>query len=176
MAAKTPTRKRNGKKAAPTKGTRTAATTAAAPEAPPPEAGNTDATAVLDQVLGQVVRLMLNSPRHRHLFVADLEWMAMPAMALGQARLLRNNKGVPLAFACWARVSEEVEKRLEAGNPRLSPQDWRSGDRLWLIDVVAPDRALAAVVATLQKEVFHGEVPRTPFTSRRKAPPVPAVD
>lgn len=150
-----------GKRAAEKRAAGTPAGTEPGREPSRPSEAAPEAVAMLDQVLGQVVRLMVASPRHRHLFVADLEWLAMPAMALGQARLLRDGKGRPLAFACWASVSEEVEKRLEQGNPRLSPRDWRSGDRLWLVDVVAPDRALPTVMATLEKEVFKGARVRT---------------
>lgn len=144
----------------------------AAPEAAP--AAKPDRGLMLDQVLGQVVRLMSASQRHRHLFIADLEWLVMPAMALGQARVIRDKQENPLAFACWARVSDEVEKRLKTGNPRLSPQEWRSGDSLWLIDVVTPDAALSAVLATLGKEVFKGAPVKTllkmPKVAGPKAP------
>ena len=124
---------------------------------------------MLDQVLGQVARLMAASPSHRHHFLSDLEWLVMPPLALGQARLIRDDKGNPLAFACWALVSEAVEKRLEAGHPRLAPQEWRSGDRLWLIDVVAPEPALPTVLATLQKEVFKGAEVKTLLSFSGKA-------
>lgn len=151
--AKAPTRKTS---------TKTKSEAPARPEAPSlPE--TTAKRASLDEVLGQVARLMAASPKHKHLFLADLEWLVMPPMALGQARLLRDEQGRPFAFACWARVSEEVEQRLQAGNPRLKPEDWRSGDRPWLIDLVAPEQAVPTVLATLQKEVFKGEKVRTLF-------------
>ena len=88
-------------------------------------------------LVGQVGWLMMSSPAHRHLFLGDLEWLVLPPILLRQMRLWRRD-GRPVAYASWAEVSEEVEKRILAGVVRLAPPDWNSGDRLWLIDVVAP--------------------------------------
>jgi hypothetical protein len=42
----------------------------------------------------EVTWRMGRSPRHRHLFVADFEWLVEPPLALKQARIFRNpNKG-----------------------------------------------------------------------------------
>lgn len=117
----------------------------------------------MDEVFGQVAGLMMRSPRHKHLFLADLEWLVQPPLALGQARVLRDEHGNPLAFACWASVSHEVGQRLATGNPRLTPNEWASGDTLWLIDVIAPDAAIPGVLKTLQEQVFKGQKVRTMF-------------
>ncbi|MBV9984568.1 toxin-activating lysine-acyltransferase [Bradyrhizobium sp.] len=90
-----------------------------------------------DAVLGQVVWLMMNMPQYRHVFLADLEWMVLPPILLSQYRLFRAGDHV-VAFAAWAYLSEDAEARLQGPNPRLAPSDWKSGDRLWLIDLHAP--------------------------------------
>ena len=94
--------------------------------------------AALQTVVGQCVLLMAASPGHKFVFLADIEWMLLPAILLQQYRIYHDDKGHPIAFAAWAFVSEEVEKRLNGGNARLQPADWKSGDRLWLIHIVAP--------------------------------------
>ena len=104
-----------------------------------------------DAVLGQVVWLMMNMPQYRHVFLADLEWMVLPPILLNQYRLFHaGNRAV--AFAAWAYLSEEAEARLQGPNPRLAPAEWKSGDRLWLIDLHAPfghqDLALKELCAT----------------------------
>jgi len=105
---------------------------------------------------------MMASPGYYRLrFLADLEWMVVPPMRLGQCRVLRDGKGAPFAFASWASVNAEVEKRLEAGDRRLRPEDWASGDRLWLIDLVSAERSVPLVLAELQKHVFKGRKVRT---------------
>ena len=43
----------------------------------------------------------------------------------------------PIGVAFWATVNEEVEARLAAGTTKMRPQDWKSGDRLWAVEVIA---------------------------------------
>lgn len=87
--------------------------------------------------LGEVAWLLSQSAAHRHsLFVGDLEWLVMPALARGQYRLFYA-EGKPVGVALWAFVSETVEQRLAAGG-RLGANEWRSGDRVWLVELVAP--------------------------------------
>ncbi len=88
-------------------------------------------------VLTSAIGLMMASPQHRHLFLADLEWALLPPLALKQFRLFtKDNK--PIAFATWAFVSEEVDARLKAGHMKLKPAEWKSGEICWIVDVVAP--------------------------------------
>lgn len=54
----------------------------------------------------------------------------------------------------WPRVSEEVEATLVAGTTRMRPQDWKSGDRLWVVEVIAPFGGHDAMVADLKAKVF----------------------
>jgi cytolysin-activating lysine-acyltransferase len=32
----------------------------------------------------------------------------------------------------------DYEARLAAGTTRMRPQDWKSGERLWVVEVIAP--------------------------------------
>ncbi len=114
-----------------------------------------------DAVLGQILRLMMASPKHRHMFLADMEVQVIPPLRLGQCRVLRNSDGAAFAYASWAKVSDAVHARLEAGERRLRPQDWNSGPNWWLIDIAAPARAIPMVMAELQKHVFKDETVRT---------------
>ncbi|MFZ5763631.1 MAG: toxin-activating lysine-acyltransferase [Thermodesulfobacteriota bacterium] len=105
------------------------------------------------EVLGDVTWLMTHSPAHKHLFLADLEWLALPPVMIRQFRLFKSGNR-PFAFVSWAFLDEEAEKRLLSGQTRLRPGDWRSGDRLWLIDVVAPFGGADGVLAHLKQKIF----------------------
>lgn len=105
------------------------------------------------EVLGDVTWLMSQSPAHKHLFLADLEWLVAPAVMAKQFRLFKNGDR-PFAYASWALLDEEAEKRLVGGQPRLRPGDWRSGDRLWLIDLVAPFGGQDGVLKHLKENLF----------------------
>ena len=112
-------------------------------------AGERDAAGVL----GEVAWLMSRSAPHRHVFMADLDWLVLPPLYLGQARVLRGAEGSPLAYVSWALASDAVEARLKARIGRLQPTDWRSGPHPWIIDVIAPfggaDKAVAEVVGAV---------------------------
>jgi cytolysin-activating lysine-acyltransferase len=119
--------------------------------------GGGEKTAAQDPsaMLGAAVWLMLSSPGHKHLFVADFEWLVVPAILAKQFRLYRRDN-VPIGFVSWARVSEEVEMRIINGSVKLSPKEWTGGDRLWIIDVIAPFGGVEDIMADLNK-AFEGQ-------------------
>jgi cytolysin-activating lysine-acyltransferase len=126
------------------------------PAAAPGENARTPVTAApADAVLGQVVWLMLHVPGFRHFFLADLEWMVLPPILLNQYRLFREGNRV-VAFAAWGYLSEEAEARLQRPDPRLSPTDWKSGDRHWLVHLVAPFGHTELVLKDLQATALAG--------------------
>jgi cytolysin-activating lysine-acyltransferase len=120
--------------------------TSSAPNIPPPDA-----------VFGQVVWLMMNMPQYRHVFLTDLEWMVLPPIKLNQYRLFRAGNHV-VAFAAWAYLSEAAEARLQEPNPRLAPGDWKSGDRLWLIDLHAPFGQQELALKELRETALKGKI------------------
>jgi cytolysin-activating lysine-acyltransferase len=109
------------------------------------------------KLLGEVCWLMSRVAHRRHMFMADLEWLVMPALALGQARLYRNDKGDPISFVSWATVSDEVNERLKSGVARLAPPEWRSGPHLWVFDLLTPFGGAKETLDMLNKTVFDGK-------------------
>ena len=114
-------------------------------------------------MLGEVTWILSQSPAHKHFAIGDLESMVMPAILLEQFRVFHGDKH-PLGFALWAYLSEDAEMRMTAavaagGGARLRPDDWKSGNRLWLVDLVAPfatpeNKLTEAMVADLIQNVF----------------------
>ena len=109
-----------------------------------------------DAVLGHVVWLMMNMPIYRHVFLSDLEWMVMPPILLGQYRIYRQG-GRVVAFLAWAHLSEAAEARLQEPAPRLAPADWKSGDRVWLVNIFAPQGHAEAAVEELKRTALAGK-------------------
>lgn len=106
--------------------------------------------------LGEVTWLLTQSQSHRYaLFVADLEWLVMPALQTGQYRLFYN-EGKPAGLAVWAYASDGAETRLASGS-RLAVTEWRSGPNLWLVELIAPFGAQEAMLKDLRKTVFAGK-------------------
>ncbi|HEX8665779.1 MAG TPA: toxin-activating lysine-acyltransferase [Beijerinckiaceae bacterium] len=100
-------------------------------------AGTANADKTVAAVLGEIVWLMSQSAEFKQYLIADLEWLAMPPILLGQFRIFYH-EGRPVAAVLYGRVSEEVERRLDAGAPTLRPQDWQSGEKLRVVKTVAP--------------------------------------
>ena len=106
----------------------------------------------------------MRSPRHKHLSLADLEWLVLPPLLAGNFRIAEAKSkpnGVPVAFAVvlWASVSTEVDRRLseDLDKPiRLQPKEWRSGDIVWLIDAVGDPRLLPQFLKRLNETTFKG--------------------
>ncbi|MBX9803520.1 MAG: toxin-activating lysine-acyltransferase [Caulobacteraceae bacterium] len=122
-------------------------------DATPDSAATNPSPKTVSQVLGEIVWLMSQSPIHKQLFIGDLEWFAMPAIVLEQFRIF-HGPNTPAAVAFWAYVSEETEKRLQSGADKLRPDEWKGGDRPWLIELVAPFGATEEILADLSKTVF----------------------
>ena len=45
---------------------------------------------------------------------------------------------------------------LTQGTNRLRPQDWKSGDKAWVVEVIAPFGGGDAMVADVKAKVFAG--------------------
>lgn len=130
-----------------------AADVAASPARPAAEHAESPTMATL---LGEIVWLLTQSPAHRHLFLADLEWAVMPALMLRQIHVFRS-KGRVVGIALWASVSDEVDARLSSGITRLAPLDWKSGETLWLVDIVAPFGGTERILEEIAKSVLVGK-------------------
>ncbi len=104
-------------------------------------------------ILGSVVWLMARSPERRFTFLADLEWAALPPILLDQCRIFLQGK-MPFAYVTWAFVSDEVQERLIGGTTKLAPHEWKSGDNLWLIDIIAPFGSASEIVDEVHRINF----------------------
>lgn len=112
-------------------------------------------TVPLGEALGEAVHPLTRSSAHKYLFVTDLEWSVIPPLMLWRFRLFRAQGRVG-GLALWARVSEEIDDRLAGGVSRLAPLEWRSGERVWLIDLVAPFGGADRMVEELSKTALAG--------------------
>jgi cytolysin-activating lysine-acyltransferase len=107
------------------------------------------------QLFGEIVWLFSQSPKHKNFFISDLEWLVMTPILLKQFRVFYAPDR-PIGVALWAYVNDEVEQRLMTGNARLAPADWKGGEKLWLVDIIAPYGGHDAMIADLKEKVFAG--------------------
>ena len=114
---------------------------------------NTQQQLEISSILGTVAVLMIDSPMHQHFFLADMKWLVIPPIHLRQFRIFRRDNH-PFAYVSWAMLSEEAGERLKQGNHRLRPDEWRSGNQAWIIDMIAPFGGHEEVLKDLKRNVF----------------------
>lgn len=102
--------------------------------------------------LGEMMSVFMRSQGHRGRTLGELELVLRPALASGQftiARQTQDNLAVPIGVVIWASVSPEIDVRLAADVDKplsLKPEEWRSGDVVWVIDAAGDARVIAAML------------------------------
>ncbi len=109
--------------------------------------------------MGPIIMLYMQSSHRRFQFISDLEWLLLPPLVSGQCKLYMK-KEYPISFVSWAFLDKAAEKRLFQNGGRLRPDDWKSGDRLWIIDLVAPFGGVENMLGDIRKNEFPDQIIR----------------
>lgn len=112
---------------------------------------------------GDFLFLAFRSDWHQRMTMANLRLAFETPIALDQYRIFRFD-GVPRGLITWAWMSAKAERKYIAGD-LLDPEDWQSGDRLWLIDMIAPYKGLAASIT--RWVMVPGQFTHSTFNFRR---------
>lgn len=105
--------------------------------------------------LGYVAGLLATIPRRPKMPMEAALWLADVAISVEQIKLYFARDGQPVAYASWALLAEEVERRIaRLGFPLLHVSEWNEGSLLWIVDLVAPYGHLPYVLCDLRDEVF----------------------
>lgn len=103
------------------------------------------------EALGSAVWLWMHSASHRDAPLHTLNALLLPALKSRQFVLALEN-GRPVSYVSWACLDEDAERRY-LGNPAvcMRAEDWASGQRLWILDWVAPFGHSAAMRRILER-------------------------
>ncbi len=107
--------------------------------------------------LGPIIVLYLQSQHRRYQFISDIEWLVFPPLVRDQCKLYMK-KEYPVSFVSWAFVNEEVEKRMLANGGKLRDEDWNSGNKICLVDIIAPFGGVEKILKDIQQNVFPEQV------------------
>ncbi|GAB1715793.1 MAG: hypothetical protein NTAFB05_08350 [Nitrobacter sp.] len=122
---------------------------------------------LLAKRIGEVVSILLPVPRYRHLAIQDIEWIVIAPLLQNHLAVVsasrKGHEGTQLVGALmWAKVSPDVDRnireQIRSGvfPVRLKPDEWSSGDIVWLLDVIAPTKSLATrLVAEIGRDRFR---------------------
>lgn len=113
---------------------------------------------------GEIIAILMRVAPYKHQSLSDLEWMVVPAIAAGQfsiAEAQSKTQGLtaPVGVVLWAQVSEELDRRLSTDLDaplRLKPGEWRSGDKVWVIDAIGDQRIISAMLGRLRQSEWAG--------------------
>ncbi len=114
---------------------------------------------------GEIVTLLMRAPAYKGLPLGDLESLVVPPLRVGQvsvatAQSQSNGVTAPVGALLWARVSPEVAGRLTAHvgeDIRLAPDEWKSGDIVWVVASVGDGRVLSEMLKQLSKREWAGK-------------------
>ena len=112
--------------------------------------------------MGQIVMSLMGVPRYSHQPIKDLQTLCLVPLMRNRIAIATAPKkedapetslAAPLmGIAIWASVSEEVDvnirEQVKAGifPIKMKPEDWTSGEIVWLLDVIAPSKEIGANV------------------------------
>jgi cytolysin-activating lysine-acyltransferase len=134
------------------------------PDAMPAEAQKAAADARA-AAFGRIIAMLMSSPRHAGMTLAQANGYLAPAIALGQFALLgaQQTENGPMAVAgaaWWAFVSPDVDQRLTESRDahlRLEPAEWKSGDQPWVIEAIGDPKLVNELVKRLAERNFKGK-------------------
>lgn len=113
------------------------------------------------EALGSAVWLWMHSATHRNFPLHTLSALLLPAIKHRQF-VLASEAGRPVFYLAWANLSAEAEQRYLQNHPIHMPdQDWNSGERMWVLDLVAPFGHARKLVRLLQRQQFANRLMRT---------------
>lgn len=113
---------------------------------------------------GQITSVLMRTQHYRQSKIADLEWLVVPALTTGQFSLAEahsrsNGISAPVGVVLWASVSPEVDARLAASQDvpvRLNPNEWKSGDIIWVVDAVGEPQTVQAMLRRMAEKDWRG--------------------
>lgn len=116
----------------------------------------------VSHLLGEMTWLLTQSPLHKAMAISDLEWLIMPALIHEQFYLFRDGQQ-PVGLALWAKCNPAAVAKLDKGmiepKNRLTLDEWKSGDQVWLVDLIAP----FATAENRQREIMIADLISKPL-------------
>ena len=100
--------------------------------------------------LEKVFYIMSQCAIFKDMRLGEIQRLILPPMRLGQYRIY-NDKEVPLGYAGWALLSDELSEGYKNNTYNIQAQDWDSGNNLWLINILCPRGGGSVALRRLDK-------------------------
>ncbi|CAB9538841.1 hypothetical protein [uncultured Gammaproteobacteria bacterium] len=91
------------------------------------------------ETLGNAFWLSRQSELHcKHYNICGFFSRISEGILLGQYKLIRNNKNIPLAFSVWAKVDNKTLDKLLQSNYKITANEWNNGDNIFILEYICP--------------------------------------
>ncbi len=132
--------------------------------------GSSDLTKFDEECLyvGLVVQLCAHAYDAEEIAAGEFFEKVKIAKSYNQLEIYVDMFSQPCGYFIWANINEEVEQRLLRAKKELKePANWSSGDRVWVVDLVATNSYLPFILADMRDRLLHDNKVLT-YMSRRK--------
>ena len=102
---------------------------------------------------------MSQCTRFKNMRLGGIQRLILPPMRLGQYRIY-SDKEVPIGYASWALLSDELSEGYRNNTYEIQAQDWNSGNNLWLVNVLCPKGGGSITLRRLDKLRKKMELPK----------------
>jgi hemolysin-activating ACP:hemolysin acyltransferase len=91
----------------------------------------------LENPVYEALKLFNMSEIHRYWSVADLDRLLIPPLEIDQCIFASRNNSI-IGFCTWGLFSNRVSNGFANRSHLLQREDWKSGDNLWIVDLISP--------------------------------------
>jgi cytolysin-activating lysine-acyltransferase len=115
--------------------------------------------------LGELVRLAIVATGNNNTSLYYVRMRIIPPLQLNQYRLYYSSTALVGAIM-WALFDDQTEARYLSNNFQLVENDWKSGDKIWITDILAPSGHEDKMIANLKSTVFRDKRIHVPTLDR----------
>lgn len=106
-------------------------------------------------IVAQVILLMLDSPVYLADKLDHIKRNFTGALLHDQALVMFDQENNLKGYTSWALLSDQAEEKYKYNSNSLDPEEWNSGENLWLVDVIAPTGGAIAMLNFTRKLGYH---------------------
>lgn len=119
------------------------------------------------EIFGMMVWLWMHSNTRKGAPIEVLSSLMLPAIKNQQYVLLIEGSQ-PVAYVSWAELSPTAETAyLRSADALQTPEDWRSGDRYWITDWIAPFGHTRELLYIIRNQLFPNRLWRSLYHKGR---------
>jgi len=108
------------------------------------------------EILGNAFWLSRQSELHcEHYSICGFFGCISEGILLGQYKLIRNSRDMPLAFSVWAKVDDKTLDKLLHSDHKITANEWNNGDNIFFLEYICPFKHIFQFNREVRKSLPH---------------------